>query len=261
MAFRFGSGPILDVFPGAQAAYGLRRLSSTYNGPCITVRRSSDNATKNIGFSRFLLLDINDLLSFVGDGNGFVTTWFDQSGNNVNLSQGTAGSQFNIVSSGQLILEGNDIVMSGSTNRAFLRNTNSVSLSDWTVYLKSRATALFSHYVGHPGSTNGIMQHVNAQGYGYYNNGYISIGGGNSSYSTTYRKLQAKRNAITTNVRGYQNGINLGNANISISLNIGTSAQIFGNFAGGGYQGSVRECIIYPIEHDDFTLQQINNMM
>jgi hypothetical protein len=103
------------------------------------------------------------------------------------------------------------------------------------------------------------MQHWQ-QGLSYwFNSVYNNIAGG-SGYSTDYRKIQAKRNSTSTNVRGYQNGINLGNANVNTSLNISTNAQIFGNFAGGGYSGTIRECIIYPVEHSDLTISQINNM-
>ena len=260
MAFRFGPGPLLDSFPGAQAAYSLRKLNSSYTGSCLTVRRSSDNATTNIGFYRYTI-DTDAILRFVGTGSGFVTTWFDQSGNGVNLVQASAGSQFNIATSGSLHYEGNDVVMNAATDRAFLRNTNSVTLSNWTVYIKSKMSGLYGRYVGPPASNNGLMQHFSAGGYGYFNGAYISIGGGASSYSTAYRKIQAKRNSSTTNVRGYQNGVNLGNANIASDLNIGTNAQVFGNFAGGGYSGTVRECIIYPVEHNDLTVLQINNMM
>ena len=260
MAFRYGPGPILDSFPGAQAAYSLRKLSSTYTGSCLTVRRSSDNATANIGFYRYTV-DTDAILNFVGNGNGFVTTWFDQSGNGVNISQGTAASQYNIVTSGSLHYEGTELVMSASTDRAFLRNTNSVTLANWTIYVKSRMTSLYGVYVGHPSSIVGFIQH-NSQGLSYwFNSVYNNIAGGfGAGYSTAYRKLQAKRNGTSTNIRGYQNGINIGGADVNTTLNIGTNAQIFGNFAGGGYTGTIRECIIYPVEHDDFTIAQINNM-
>jgi hypothetical protein len=261
MAFRYGPGPILDAFPGAQAAYSLRLLRSTYTGSCLTVRRSSDNATRNIGFYRYTV-DTQAVLDFVGSGNGFVTTWFDQSTNGVNLSQGTAASQFSIVTSGSLHYEGNDLVMNAATNRVFLRNTNSVTLANWTIYVKSRMTSPYGHYVGHPASLVGFMQH-SGQGLSYwFNSVYNNLAGGfGAGYSTAYRKLQAKRNATSTTIRGYQNAINLGGANVATTLNIGTNAQIFGDFAGGGYSGTIRECLIYPVEHDDYTIGQINNTM
>ena len=66
---------------------------------------------------------------------------------------------------------------------------------------------------------------------------------------------------LSLTLRGYQNGINLGNNNVSTNLDISTNAKVFGEFAGGGYTGTIREMIIYPVEHNDFTILQINNSM
>jgi len=92
---------LLDTYPGASVAYSLRLLSSTYAGSAIRVRRSSDNTEQNIGFSSGEL-DTAALLSFCGAGNGFVTTFYDQSGNAKNSVQTSAGSQPRIVLSGSL---------------------------------------------------------------------------------------------------------------------------------------------------------------
>ena len=91
--------------------YGLALLNSDYEGNAITVRRASDNATTNIGFNG-QDLDIAALESFCSGTNGFVTTWYDQSGNANNAVQTTASSQPQIVSSGSVILENGKAAMS-----------------------------------------------------------------------------------------------------------------------------------------------------
>jgi hypothetical protein len=96
---------VLDFYPSSQVAYSLRKLRSLYNGNAIKVRRSSDNTEQDIGFTFFGDLDTSSLLSFCGAGDGFVTTWYDQSGNANNATQSTAGNQPQIVSSGSVILE------------------------------------------------------------------------------------------------------------------------------------------------------------
>jgi len=48
-------------------------------------------------------LDTSSLTNFCGSGNGFVTTWYDQSGNARNATQTTAANQPQIVSSGSLL--------------------------------------------------------------------------------------------------------------------------------------------------------------
>ena len=88
---------LLDSYSGAAAAYSLRKLSATWSGSAIRVRRSSDNTEMNIGFDSDGNLDTIALSSFVGSGSGFVTTWYDQTGNNFNRTQTTAAGQPNIV--------------------------------------------------------------------------------------------------------------------------------------------------------------------
>lgn len=96
---------ILDLFaPGAGNAYSVRKLRTAYAGSCIRVRRSSDNTEQNIGFSGNAL-DTTALLSFVGAGNGFVTTWYDQSTNGVDVTQATTTLQPRIVNSGSVDTE------------------------------------------------------------------------------------------------------------------------------------------------------------
>lgn len=92
---------LLDTYSGAAVAYSAaRRLSSTYTGSLIRVRRSSDNTEQDIGYTAGNVLDESALTTFVGANNGFVTTWYDQSGNGTNATQSTAANQPRIVSSG-----------------------------------------------------------------------------------------------------------------------------------------------------------------
>ena len=93
---------LLNFFP-ATVAYSLRKLRSG-QARAIGVRRSSDNAQQDIGFVGDKL-DTVSLLSFCGVGNGFVTTWYDQSGNGYNAIQPEQAKQPQIVSSGVVITE------------------------------------------------------------------------------------------------------------------------------------------------------------
>ena len=93
---------LLDLYP-ATAAYSLRKLRSAYTGAAIRVRRSLDNTEQDIGFLGDEL-DTVSLLSFVGVGGGFVTTWYDQQGSN-NFTQSILGNQPRIVNLGVLEIE------------------------------------------------------------------------------------------------------------------------------------------------------------
>jgi hypothetical protein len=125
-----GSAPkqqlLLDEFPNAAGAYSLRLLSSSYTGNCIEVRRSSDNALQNIGFVNGVL-DTASLLSFVGAGNGFVRTWYDQSGNVRNASNTTNTQQPRIVNAGILDVFNNIPVVRNPNANALIRLSISFS--------------------------------------------------------------------------------------------------------------------------------------
>ena len=93
---------LLDRYP-ATTAFSLRKLRSG-QAKAIRVRRSSDNAQQDIGFVGDEL-DTASLLSFCGVGNGFVTTWYDQSGNGYDATQTTQAYQPQIVSNGLVITD------------------------------------------------------------------------------------------------------------------------------------------------------------
>jgi hypothetical protein len=94
---------LLDTYTDAYIAYSVRLLRSAYTGSAIRVRRSSDNTEQDIGFDVSGNLDESALTTFVGANNGFVTTWYDQSGNARNATQSTAINQPQIVSNGTVL--------------------------------------------------------------------------------------------------------------------------------------------------------------
>jgi hypothetical protein len=95
-----GAALLLDDYPGAAAAYSVRKLRSAYTGSAVRVRRSNDNTEQDIGFDGDGNLDESSLTTFVGANDGFVATWYDQSGNAINATQSTAAMQPRIVLSG-----------------------------------------------------------------------------------------------------------------------------------------------------------------
>jgi hypothetical protein len=99
---------LLDFYPNAAAAYSLRKLRNAYTGSAIEVRRTNLDVA-DIGFTSTGELDISALLAFTGTGaldNGFVTKWYDQSGNGRNATQTLALNQPQIVSSGSVLILG-----------------------------------------------------------------------------------------------------------------------------------------------------------
>jgi hypothetical protein len=78
-------------------------LSKETGGTVVRVRRSSDNTEQDFTAKQ---IDSGALETWVGAGNdGFVTTWYDQSGNGNDATQATASSQPKIVDTGALVTE------------------------------------------------------------------------------------------------------------------------------------------------------------
>lgn len=99
--FGFGSGVQGGAFVGALdayttnllALYGTVKMLASYAGSAIKVRRSSDSTLQDIGFNADGSFDATSYLAFIGGGNGFAHTVYDQSGNSRNQVQATAAAQ------------------------------------------------------------------------------------------------------------------------------------------------------------------------
>lgn len=97
----------LDGKSNVAAAFALFKLKSDYAGSCVRTRRSTDNTEQNIGFNGNGL-DVAAISAFCGAGNGFIVTWYDQSGNGKNYTQTNATKQPKIYESGALLVDGNN---------------------------------------------------------------------------------------------------------------------------------------------------------
>jgi hypothetical protein len=119
---------ILDLYPSAHHAYSLRKLRTAYTGACLRIRRttttpSATTTTVDLSFDSNNTISLNSAITYVSgtvtlatnlgqfcassgfinaDGYNpceiFVVTWYDQSGNNKNPTQATAGNQPRLVS-------------------------------------------------------------------------------------------------------------------------------------------------------------------
>ena len=97
-------------------------MRTAYSGSAIRVRRSSDNTESDIGFDGNGNLDTATLKTFVGANNGFVTKWYDQSGNARDAAQTTAANQPRIINAGLIDRQNTkpSIVFDGSNDNMSL---------------------------------------------------------------------------------------------------------------------------------------------
>jgi hypothetical protein len=92
---------LLDDYPNAAAAYSLRKLDKDYAGSAIRVRKdTTGQPEQDIGFLSSGELDTVSLKNFLNARNGFVVTWYDQSGNARNATQATQANQPRIANLG-----------------------------------------------------------------------------------------------------------------------------------------------------------------
>jgi hypothetical protein len=170
----------LDPNP-PEHGWSVRRLRSGYAGNCLQIRRSSDNATQNIGFSSDWI-DEAAIASFVGAGSGFVTIWYDQgTSGGWDLSQAVGSSQPRLVNAGTLEVSGG------------LAALNSFQLNRWMINGAVNGGGATSHFHAFAGTlTSGSNGRIFAFA---LTNDYDSINGWLPSFRAT---ATAVRNMQTT---------------------------------------------------------------
>jgi len=141
--------PIIDSLSvGSSGAFSTRKLRAAYTGSAIRVRRSNDNTESDIGFDSAGNLNETALASFVGANSGFVTKWYDQSGNARDVVQTTAAKQPRIVNAGVIDKKNGRPVLifsgaQGLTNASALNYTGSgLWTANGVAYTTTTATTL-----------------------------------------------------------------------------------------------------------------------
>ena len=243
---------LLDTYGGAAAAYSLRKLSSTYSGSAIRVRRSSDNTETNIGFDGNGNLDESALTTFVGAGNGFVTTWFDQSGNGNNETQTTAIRQPRIVNSGTIdkmnSLPTIYFNQTNFTSNNFLSSATGSTFFAFTAVDNDPPTntngAILSNY-DEPGNANHVPWLDGTIYESFGTNSRKTAGNPTNSLATPYlysvKSLTNDYKVFINNTQFYSTNSNtvLFRDNILIGVSTAYGANYY-------YQGKISELIIYP---------------
>lgn len=177
-------------------AGGLKKLTKTYHGYCIRVRRSSDNQEKDIGFAGNIL-DMNALISFVGASNGFISILYDQSGKNNHAVQANATYQPLIIQNGSFILYNNCLFIKNDGSNDYLRipslENTAFPQTEFSVFMKAvniscTSSGFFNWYIA---NSNTAWFQLSSSGTA------IQMGLGHSA--GVYNNI-AKANAIVTGV-------------------------------------------------------------
>jgi hypothetical protein len=234
---------LLDLYPNAAAAYSLRKLRSRYTGSAIRVRRASDNTELDIGFLSNQELDTSALNTFCSGTNGFVKTWYDQSGNARNATQTTAANQPQIVSGGNVILQNSKpIVLWNNNNNLLVGNLSALTIGELFLVTKSL------------NPSNGFIKFggdISLSNHYPFTDGNIYDGFGSSNRKSTGSPVvpinQLNIYNVLTAPNSWQSRINtlLQFSTTSNTVAFSTTSTI-GQPGTFNYIGSISELILYP---------------
>jgi len=172
---------LLDTYTGAAAAYSVRKLDKDYTGYAMRVREDSGDTEADIGFDGSGDLDTAAIATHCGSANGYVVTWYDQSGNANNATQNTATNQPQIYNGTAVITENGKPALDFS-NVSQLTTPFDTSSSAFDL---PQTMILATRYVS-PGSFQG------------YN--FMVSGGGSSTFGK-FQMLSRQADGTTTQLR------------------------------------------------------------
>lgn len=257
-----GCSLFLDDYSGATAAYSFRKLDCQYAGSSIRVRRSSDNAESDIGFTAGDDLDTAALKTFVGTGgsdDGFIVTWYDQSGSANDATQATGGSQPKIMDNGVIYREGTNNKPTATYASSFFGLTsNLASNSNFSIYsVQSRSNT------GNRGV--GLSNSGNSQPFSAYpftdGNIYLADGTNYIGYAYLLAALGLLESySISATLSIYNNGAAM-IGGIGGALGGAAVFNAIGNRGGSEFMmGNIQEMIYYPSDKSSTRAAMASNI-
>jgi hypothetical protein len=237
-------GSLLSEYGGAAAAYSLRNLSSSTTN-VVKVRRSGDDAELDFTANE---VSGGTLEAWVvaggGTKDGFVTTWYDQSGNANNATQATAANQPKIVSSGTLVTENGKAALDFDNTNDHFGFPSGLFVNEHSIFAVVKQNNLAGAIIGVSGSGGYYFRYTGSAPASL--TWYIPD---TTNSVLAFTAASANQELITaikdnSNVYGYINGGNeLSRASTGDLFNTPTA---IGRYAASNYfGGSMQEIILY----------------
>lgn len=266
----------MDLVSGATAGFSLRKLRSAYTGNCIKIRRSTDDATLDVGFAGYYL-DFQAIQAFIGNNSAFIDTWYDQSGNGRNVVQATTALQPQFINAGIYYLNignypcidfssGNKYLESSGAQSTFITTTAGTAFQLWnadTISGVNDGNAIW----GNRGGWNGVFIKnvsgvINIRFLGYDGNeDWISLStyAADISYVTVWQHANAMLYSYiksATAIEGIDHGTE---TDLSAKMVVGRDIQT--TVGSAIFDGRQSELIIYNTGLSDADLETVGVAM
>lgn len=229
---RAGGVPfLLDNFPAASNAYSFRKLRSSYVGSCIRVRRASDNTESNIGFVNNVL-DTTSLINFCNGTIGYITIWYDQSGNSMNFTQTNTPRQPRIINNGVIdTINSKPAIRLDGVDDSIAQGTNAFTATNFSIFqvFKINDNVFMTNDLG-----NGYLLFGFTSSFGAYSNTVLS------SYKNNTLLLTPNSLDVTANYGNNQYILSSGFYGSANNLGFGFSES--NSYPVNGY---LQELIVY----------------
>lgn len=209
-------------------AYSVKRLLTSYIGPILNVRRSSDNTTLDFYADVYgnLGTELNGggtpLSTWLDGSTGYVVIWYDQSGNGKNASQTTASLQPSIDVANKYVNFRNN------TNSYFTQPDGSYSSgnSPYTVVWKQYTTSDsgFIHWQGTMGDNTALFTNTQSSNTTYRHAWWQSFYWDLAINATDNTMVYTYNGSGT--VSCYKNGVSQGTASSGTRKTLATYAAL-----------------------------------
>lgn len=226
---------ILDDFEGAVRAYSLRYLSSSYTGDVVLARNSNND---ELGLAPNQITN-GTAVSFAneGDGNLFIKTWYDQSGNSSDATQATTTFQGKLVNSGTLITtNGKPSVQMGAITSYYTVSSFTPISTFFVAKIDTLHVANYAAWGAIGLLTGGTI--TGADGTGVFDGSFKTISGEDTNQHLHYWNYNGSNFEVSVD----------GNSPSSLSSGSnGSFIELFGRSNTGSlsFNGKVQEIIFY----------------
>ena len=246
---------LLDTYTGAGAGYSVRRLATSATN-LMRIREDAGDTETDIGYDSNNELDTAAIATHCGTANGFVVTWYDQSGNSNNATQSTSGSQPQIYNGTSVITQNGKPAVTFNSDKlvkSSITNTDLCTTNAHTSVTVFNDTSS-SGFKGVWGTDDRVIDFVTRLGntnwqYSYGSSSTPELRGYTAPASDYNRQNLSTVFKGSTNGYWRLNGSQIDSGAGGTTVNTGTTNLELGESVNLGFTGNLQEVIIWPADN------------